>query len=149
MAKVHSLRFESRLHASPELVWQWITSVRGITAEMSPWFRMTTPDHISSLDHLHFIPGEPLFSSRLLFLGFLPVDYSELTPGRGFVEQSPMGSMRQWRHVRRIEPNESGWVRLVDEISFEPRRASAVSKWFVQRFFQHRHRVLMRNFSDE
>ncbi|MDQ8037739.1 MAG: hypothetical protein REI12_09965 [Pedobacter sp.] len=151
MSKIQHLRFESRLRTSPGTLWQWITSVQGISTEMRPWFRMTTPAHIASLTDLHFTPGEPLFHSRLLLGGVLPVDYSdltllEITPGQGFVEQSPMGSMRLWRHVRRIVSEADGVVRLVDELSFEPWFAGTLSRWFVQAFFRHRHAVLRRNF---
>lgn len=152
MEKVSRLCFESRLAASPEVVWQWITSASGISAEMRPWLRMNMPGHISSLSDIDFIPGERLFRSRFLLLGLLPVDSSDLTllelkSGEGFVEQSPMGSIRSWRHVRRIESEGEGRAGLVDELSFEPRMATALSTWVVRQFFRHRHRVLKRHFA--
>lgn len=153
MAAPITLRFESRLTASAEEVWQWITSLEGIAAEMRPLLRMTAPAGIRSLTDVPLTPGVPLFRSHLLLFRVLPVDYSDLTltqivPGRGFVEQSRMGSMKQWQHVRQIHPCPgTDLVVLVDELTFVPRFATTVTRWGVRAFFQHRHRVLSRHFS--
>jgi len=87
-----SLRFESTLRASPERVWEWITSVEGISAEMRPFCRMTTPKKMHSLANVRVEPGTRMFRSYVFLFGFMPIDYSdmtlvELTPGVGFVEQ--------------------------------------------------------------
>ena len=146
-----SLRFESRLVAPPERVWAWITSIEGISAEMWPYLRMTIPGGVRSLADVHPEPGAPLFRSWVLLFGVLPIDYSDLTlleldPGRGFLEQSPMGSMTLWRHERRIVPDsESGVVTLVDQLTFRPRLAKGLVRWFIRRVFTHRHRVLRAN----
>jgi hypothetical protein len=68
----------------------------------------------------------------------------ELNIGEGFTEQSPMGSMKLWRHERRIVPcpSDSNAVLLVDQLTFQPRVASRLVKWFIRRVFIHRHRVL-------
>jgi len=151
MAEPVELFFESRLHASTGAVWQWITSVRGISAEMWPYFRMTAPPGMRSLQDVTFQPGKPLFRSRVFLFGFLPIDYSdltllELTPSEGFVEQSPMASMRLWRHERRIRTNPDGpGVILTDRLTFEPRWARGVVAWFLGKVFQHRHAVLRRH----
>lgn len=149
MSRDVSLRFESRLHASRERVWERVASVDGILAEMRPFLRMTTPSGLRSLDEIDVTPGEPMFRSRLLLFGFIPFGHSDMTlleidPGRGFVEQSPMGSMEMWRHVRRIEPSpgHSEAVVLVDELTFRPRFARGIVSWFIQRLFEHRHKVL-------
>jgi ligand-binding SRPBCC domain-containing protein len=150
------LRFESRLDASPEAVWKWITSVQGISAEMWPFFRMTVPHGVYSLADVDFRPGVPLFRSRVFLLGFVPIGYSDLTllqlvPGEGFVEQSPTPSMKLWRHERRLSPapaRESGVV-LSDRLTFEPRWAPSLVSWFIERVFQHRHAVLRSNFGSE
>lgn len=153
MSKTISLRCESRLQATPEEVWAWITSVQGIAAEMAPWFRMTTPRHVRSLTDLDIRPGERLFRSHILLFGILPVDYSDLTllklrEGRGFIEQSPMGSMKSWRHERLIIPGgaaEPEAVVLIDQITFEPRFCNRLTHSLVRRFFAHRHAVLRKN----
>lgn len=149
MTRDFSLRFESTLHASREQVWKWITSVDGILAEMRPYLRMTTPKGLRSLADIRVIPGEPMFRSRIFLFGFIPFGHSDMTlmefePGRGFVEQSPMGSMELWRHERRIEPdpNNPEAVVLIDQLTFRPRFARPIVGWFIRRIFEHRHRVL-------
>lgn len=152
MSEVISLRFESNLYEPAERVWEWITSVKGIRAEMWPYFVMTVPKSIRSLNDLQIKPGVRMFRSYVLLFGILPIDYSdmtllELTAGRGFIEQSPMGSMKLWRHERRIAPSlsEPGAVSLVDQITFQPRLANRLVGWFIRRVFIHRHKVLKAN----
>ena len=150
MTEPVDLFLESRLAASTETVWEWITSVRGISAEMWPYFRMTAPPEVRSLIDVSVQPGKRLFRSRVFLFGFLPIDYSdltllELTPSEGFVEQSPMGSMNLWRHERRIRPDPDGrGVILTDHLTFEPRWARGIVAWFIRRVFRHRHAVLRR-----
>lgn len=143
------IEYRSGLTASPAEVWQWISSFRGVATEMRPLLRMSVPRGIRGLAELDLTPGQPLFFSWLLLFGILPVDWSKLTlieieDGRGFIEQSPMGSMRMWRHERRIEPAERGCA-IIDRLTFEPRFAAPVVAWFVRRFFAHRHAVLRKH----
>ena len=146
------LRFESKLRAPRERVWQWLPSVDGISTEMWPIFRMTAPKNISSLSDLVIEPGVRMFRSYVFLFGLLPIDYSDMTlleldVGQGFIEQSPMGSMKLWRHERRIMPCpwDSEAVLLVDQLTFRPRMAKRFVKWFISRVFAHRHQVLRRN----
>lgn len=153
MAEV-ALQFDSELNCSRETLWQWITSVRGIRQEMRPLLYMTAPVNVSSLADLKVSPGLRLFRSYLLVGGLIPVDFldlslDEVVPGEVFVEKSVLGSMRSWRHERRLEEIGSGAVkrtRVVDELRFEPRFAAPVSRWLVRQLFDHRHRVLRRVF---
>jgi ligand-binding SRPBCC domain-containing protein len=144
-----SLRFESKFHVPTARVWEWITSVEGISAEMWPFFRMTTPRGIRSLSDVQIEPGVRMFRSYVFLFGVLPIDYSDMTlveldSGRGFVEESPMGSMKLWRHERRIVPcpTDPGAVLLVDQLTFRPRVAQRLVGWFIRRVFTHRHEVL-------
>lgn len=58
MNKGHvTLRFESRLPVPQSLLWQWITSVEGIRAELWPLMRMTLPRGVRSLADLPATPG--------------------------------------------------------------------------------------------
>lgn len=146
------LRFESEIRAPPARIWQWITSVEGISTEIWPYFRMTAPAHIRSLADVEFQPGQRMFRSHVFLGGILPIDYSDMTllelqPQQGFVEQSPMGSMKLWRHERRILPSPShpGASLLVDQLSFEPRMARSLVGWFIRRVFTHRHAVLRKH----
>ena len=147
-----SIRFESKLRASPERIWEWITSVEGISAEMRPFFRMTTPKRMRSLADVRVQPGTRMFRSYVFLFGFLPIDYSDMTlvqlnPGVGFVEQSPMGSMKLWRHERYMAPcaSEPEAVLLVDQLTFQPRMARGLVGWFIRRVFTQRHKVLREN----
>lgn len=147
-----SLRFESRLRAPRQQIWEWITSIEGISKELWPWLRMTTPKGMKSLNDIDARPGEPLFRTRIYLFGFLPIDHSDLTllqldAGGGFLEESPTGSMELWRHERRILPDGDNpdTLLLVDQLTFRPRRMKRLTRWFIQRVFTHRHAVLRRN----
>ncbi|MGP0170704.1 hypothetical protein ACSVIJ_02370 [Pseudomonas sp. NCHU5208] len=149
MSEPFSLRFESRLRAPRERIWTWITSVEGISREIWPFFRMTAPKGVRSLADVTLQPAMRIFRSHVFLFGVLPIDYSdmtllELTPGVGFVEQSPMGSMKLWRHERYIAPcpHEPGVCLLVDQLTFQPRMAKHLVAGFIRRVFIHRHQVL-------
>ena len=153
MSDTISLRFESKLHAPVARIWEWITSVNSISAEMWPYFRMTSPKGVRSLNDVHVRPGARMFRSYVFLFGVLPIDYSDITlmelnPGQGFIEQSPMGSMKLWRHERRIVscPSDPATVLLVDQLTFQPRIARRLVGWFIHRVFVHRHEVLKANF---
>jgi hypothetical protein len=114
--------------------------------------RMTAPPHVKSLidagEHGATL-GRPLFRSYYLLLGCVPVDRVQMTlielePGRRFVEQSPMLSMRLWRHERTVESRQADTV-VTDTLTFEPRFAAPVTKWFIRTVFTHRHAVLRRH----
>lgn len=144
----YHLKFATPVRVSPAEAWKWITSVQGISKEMAPYLRMSTPENVNDLALENIAPGKPLFRSWIKLFGIIPFDYSDLTllridEGVGFVEQSPMGSMQLWRHERRIEPHEHGCV-IHDELTFEPRIAAWVSLRIVRAFFTHRHRNLAR-----
>ena len=142
----YTIRNSTHLTASKSDVWQWITSIDGISKEMSPYLRMSSPRGVTSLATIDFTPGKKLFRSWILFLKIVPIDYSDLTlesldEGLGFVEQSKMGSMRSWRHVRTIRPDNEGCI-LTDEVSFEPKFAGPILSKVIAAFFNHRHRRL-------
>ncbi len=114
-----SLHFESRLQASPEQLWRWITSVDGILREIRPLLSMSVPPGIRSLEDLEVVPRRPLFRSHMRLFGLLPLGTSqltllELTPGRGFIEQSPMtgcasGAMSDASCRHRARPGNACW----------------------------------------
>ena len=145
---VIEILLESSVTTSPEEAWAWITSLKGISEEMHPYFRMTAPAGVTSINDIAVDPGKPLFRSRVFLFCILPIDYSDITlveinKGTGFIEQSPMGSMKLWRHERRIVPTADG-CKIVDHVTFEPKWASPVVGWFIRVVFRHRHRVLQK-----
>jgi ligand-binding SRPBCC domain-containing protein len=154
MNKSLTLHFESQLFTSPERVWEWITSLEGIKEEMWPFFRMTFPKGVRSINDIKIEPGICIFRSYIFLFGILPIDYSDMTlitldRGKGFIEQSPMGSMELWRHERNIMPHysESKAVILIDQLTFRPRIATRFVGWFIRQVFIHRHNVLKKNFN--
>lgn len=148
----YTLSFETQVLASPEEAWAWITSFDGISKEMAPYLRMSAPKTMRNLASISFSPNVPLFVSWVRLFGIIPIDYSQLTlesrePGVGFVEQSPMGSMKLWRHARTIISEPSGCC-IRDELTFEPRFASGLVFKIIRAFFSHRHRMLARHLGD-
>lgn len=144
----YNLEFSTQVRVTGPEAWSWITSFDGISKEMAPYMRMSTPRGVVNLNSVTWIPGQRLFRSWIKLFGIIPFDYSDLTlvsleNGVGFVEQSPMGTMRLWRHERRIIPNDKGCV-IRDELTFEPRIAGRISLAIVGAFFAHRHRNLAR-----
>jgi ligand-binding SRPBCC domain-containing protein len=130
-------------------VWNWITSVKGISKEMWPYFKMTTPRGITGLQDITFEPGKRLFRSRIYLFGFIPFGFDDMTllelnPDQGFIEQSPMAFMNMWRHERSISSSEDGtWI--MDHVTFEPRHAVNLVAKFMKRVFIHRHKVIKQN----
>ena len=150
------LVFESALACGRADLWAAITDLRWLRREMMPYLRMTAPPGVHRLTDVRVTPGTPLFASRILYFGFLPLDHSRLTllsltQQQGFVEQSPMGSMRRWRHAREIlaHPDDPNLLLLRDELEFEPRWFRGPTTWFVRRFFEHRHAVLRRTWNGD
>lgn len=144
-----TLSFESTLAASPKKVWAWITSFDGISKEMAPILQMSAPKGMRDIASIPFEPGVPMFRSWIRLGGVLPIDFSDLTllsltPGKGFVEQSRMGSMRLWRHERAISPHGSG-CRITDTLNIEPRFGGRLAVAFVRKFFSHRHSMLRKH----
>ncbi|MDH4482213.1 MAG: hypothetical protein QE279_05835 [Rhodoferax sp.] len=141
-----SLSFETEVSATPEAAWVWITSFDGISKEMSPLVHMSAPKGVKDLSSVTFESGVPMFRSWITLFGVLPIDYSNLTlltlnPGFGFVEQSPMGSMKLWRHERQIVALDAG-CKITDTLTFEPRFAGRLISGIVEVLFTHRHKML-------
>ena len=144
--------FDSRIPATPKELWNWSTSVRGVDAEMGPILKLDFPKGMTEIPQDGNSLGKPLGNCKFLLFGLLPVDLSRLTfveiePGRRFVEQSPLLSMKSWRHERVIAPGADG-TKVVDTLEFTPRFATRIVTWFISKFFQHRHTVLKRVFRE-
>jgi hypothetical protein len=119
---------------------------------MGPVLKLDFPKGMTHIPRDGSGLNRPLGNCKFLLFGFLPVDLSRLTfvevePGHRFVEQSPLLSMKSWRHERVIEPDADG-TKVVDKLEFTPRFATGLVKWFISKFFQHRHAVLEREFQE-
>ncbi len=109
---------------------------------------MTMPKDIKSLNDLSITPSQPIFHTRIFLFGILPIDYSDLTLleikiNEGFAEESPMGSMKLWRHERKILPTAIG-SKIIDHLTFQPKWGNSIVAWFIRKLFEHRHNVLKR-----
>jgi ligand-binding SRPBCC domain-containing protein len=149
---VRTVEQESIVAASPEAVWERVSTFEGINYELWPLMRMAAPASIRALDPSDVVLGERIFRSWVLLFGALPIDFDDLTlvslePGRGFHERSRMLSMRVWEHERTLEPDGSR-CRVRDRLSFEPRLPGMgpLLERFIHATFRHRHRRLVRQF---
>ena len=147
------LTFTTEVPASAADVWTWSTSIRGIKLEMWPILKMTFPKGMTGIDADTTLK-KPICRCQFLLLGLVPIDMSKLTfvefdPGHRFVEQSPLLSMRSWRHERIVTPTVNGALGTVvtDKLEFTPRFGAPVVRFFVKKFFEHRHTVLARTFA--
>jgi ligand-binding SRPBCC domain-containing protein len=152
MSSTVRVKFESRVPTSPAELWNWSTSVHGVDAEMGPVLKLDFPKGMTHIPRDGSGLGQPLGNCKFLLFGVVPVDMSRLTfvevePGRRFVEQSPLLSMKSWRHERVIAPGPDG-TRVVDSLEFTPRFATRVVTWAISTFFEHRHAVLKRTFRE-
>jgi ligand-binding SRPBCC domain-containing protein len=139
------------LQASAETVWAHASTFAGVNRELWPIVRMTCPPALSHLTST-FPLGQRAFRSWILALGFLPIEYDDITPveldpGRGFSEVSRLFAVREWRHRRSIRPAPPGCV-VTDEIALTPRIPG--TGWLLARIyrvmFAWRHRRLRRLF---
>jgi ligand-binding SRPBCC domain-containing protein len=147
-----TLTFVSRLEAPADRVWSHATSMIGVNRELAPYLRMTYPPGMETLSEDKGRLGEPVFTSIILAFGALPVDRWELIlvevgPGRRFVEQSRVLSMKLWRHERTVEERGAGCM-ITDALTFAPRLpfTRAPLTTLVRALFGHRHRFLKRAF---
>lgn len=149
------LEFRTELRSDAQTVWNTVITMNGIAEEMRPLVRMTAPEGVNDLRDTFNPDGSPMFTSRFLAFGKVPVGqtrlcFSELSEEHtarrfGFVENSQMTGMRSWRHERVVAANEAG-SEVTDRLAFEPLFAPGVAKLAVARFFRHRHSRLKEMF---
>ncbi len=138
------------LGADTDAVWRRAVTPAGINHEMKPWVTMTMPAAAHGLTVDTITLGQPIGRAWLRLFGVLPFDYDRLViverePGRRFLEQSTMLSMRRWEHERTLNPV-TGGTRVTDRITFEPRLPlrpiAGLLALGVDAFFKHRQRRL-------
>lgn len=149
---VRSFEIVTDLAASPDAVWQRITTPEGINDEILPLMRMTMPRTLRGATLADIAVGEKLGRSWMLLFGVIPVDFDDLTvveldPGRRFLEESTMLTQSRWRHERTVEPH-GGGARVTDKLGWQG-RVGALGALFsvaVPILFRHRHKRLIRRF---
>ncbi len=131
----------SELEAGAEAVWARAIAPAGINDELRPLMRMTVPRGAEDFGLDDPEPGH-IGRSWVFFLGFLPLDYDDITivriePGRSFLERSSMLSMRLWEHERTLEPLGEDRCRITDRLAWEPRLplpGSCSARWSARSF---------------
>jgi ligand-binding SRPBCC domain-containing protein len=143
-----SFEVVSVVPATPEAVWERITTFEGVNDELMPIVRMTCPPALRRIDPATVPLGRPWFRSWILLFGVVPIDYDHLRivaidPGRGFHEDSTMLSQRRWVHRRDLDVVADG-TRVRDRIEFEPRLpfVGPLLRVVFEAVFRHRHRRL-------
>lgn len=140
------------LGAAPDVVWRRVVNPEGIGDELRPWLTMALPAGTTDIDAVPL--GEPLGRAWLRLFGVVPFDFddlvvTELEPGRRFLEESSMASMRRWVHERTVAPAPGG-TTVTDRVTFTPRAplvwAGPLLRPVVAAVFAHRHRRLRRHF---
>lgn len=146
------LHFETTVGASADQVWQRVSTMQGVNAELGPWLRMSYPAEMSDLKAPGLPSNGPAFSSWLLLCGLLPIDrhhlgFDRILRGIGFDERSHSWTQRIWIHHRRVVATPQG-ARIADELEFEPRLSfmAPLLKAMVTATFRHRHRRLAETF---
>jgi ligand-binding SRPBCC domain-containing protein len=146
---------QSMVDAPAEQVWARVVTPEGINDELRPWMTMSMPRGAESLTVDNVPIGTPIGRCWMRLFGVLPFDYdllkiAELQPGRGFREESTMGSMRRWRHERCVTPGGDGKALVHDRITFQLRAVlrplTPVVAAGLRALFGHRHRRLQRHF---
>jgi ligand-binding SRPBCC domain-containing protein len=147
------VRVSTLVPAPCDVVWSRITTPEGVNDELRPLIRMTVPRALNGATIADIEAGTHLGRSWLMLLGIVPFDYddihlAELTPGRGFFEDSQMFLLRPWQHRRTLDPDGDGCI-VTDELTFRLRGLLAripgllpLVEAIVRRLFRHRHRRL-------
>jgi ligand-binding SRPBCC domain-containing protein len=144
---------ESQVTAPREEVWRRVTTPAGVNHELMPIARMTLPRGVGRLD-LDSVPlGTRVGRCWILLFGLIPIDWDDLTlvrlePPAGFLERSPMLTMRMWEHERSLEPAGEGGCLVRDRVRFEPRLPlpGRLLLPVYRAVFRHRHRRLRGHF---
>ena len=146
------LSFSSDLATPQPQVWQRVSSMDGVNAELMPLVRMTHPPEATDLTSPLLKLGQTAFASWLLLFGFLPIDrhylmLERLHANEGFDECSWSWMQRIWIHRRRVIAIPGG-TRVTDELEFEPRVkfAEVLLAPVIRFIFQHRHKRLAESF---
>lgn len=152
--KTFTVKMTSDLPVAPAALWQQVSTLDGVNAELMPLVRMTAPDEMRRMPFTQVPVKQHVFTSRLMLFGLLPVDLHRLCLDEvwegGFRENSSSLMHRAWRHERIVTANGSGST-ITDTLNFEPRLplVGYVLLPVVRFVFQHRHRRLRKRFGDK
>jgi hypothetical protein len=139
----------SSLRASPDVLWQHASTLRGVNQELWP-LHLSGPDDASLTRDVRL--DQPVLRSVVSVLGVFVLDLHEfslvrVSQGEGFHEHSRSLLERRWQHVRTIRKQPGGCL-VTDELEFEPRLFPKLVARVVRRVFEHRHGFLRRRFGE-
>jgi ligand-binding SRPBCC domain-containing protein len=153
---VNRVSRSTRLTASADEVWAWVTTPEGVNDELRPLMRMTVPSGWGDRSLAEVEAPVTIGRSWILAFGFLPFDWDRLHVAavgeRSFSERSTMLSAGEWHHDRRVEVDGDGCV-VHDDLGFVLRRplrwvpgSGRLHRAIIGRVFRHRHERLGRRF---
>lgn len=143
---------ESLINADKHTLWNHITQMKNVNAELMPFVRMTYPTNRSEIGNNDVPLHETLFKSYVFLFEFIPIDihYLKLDKidfGNAFYENSTTMTHKYWKHTRTLtSQNEKTFV--CDEVHFLPRfePLGNVMLPIIKKVFEHRHEQLKKQF---
>jgi ligand-binding SRPBCC domain-containing protein len=122
--KDFSFTIQSPVHGGRNQIWEHITQMKNVNAELMPFAAMTYPPDKAAIAGNHVPLNETLFTSVILLFGFLPVDlhhlaFDAILPGHSFQENSKTLMHRYWKHTRTINEQSNGCL-VTDVVHYLP-----------------------------
>lgn len=120
-----SFSIQSEVKASSETLWNHITQMKNVNAELMPFAKMTYPPNRSEIGNNDVPLQQVLFKSIILLFGFIPIDIhylrlDKIETGKAFYENSYSLQHHYWKHTRCLmQQGDKTMVR--DELHFAPR----------------------------
>lgn len=136
------------LPANPACLSSDLLCMSGVNYELSPILKMSVPEKWATTSISDWPINEELFSSKVLFFGFIPIDLHSFTflfvNTSGFKESSKTLINSVWSHERTISNNGSGAI-VSDVIYFKSKLGflGYLFKPVSQAIFAHRHKRLI------
>ena len=152
-ASGYNFSIESEVNGSKGSIWNHITQMKNVNAELFPFCRMTYPSDMSEIGGQTVPMNTVLFASVILLFGLIPIDlhylkFSGLEDGHFFHENSYTFTHIFWKHSRTISER-NGKVYVLDDLSFSPRipLIGYILLPLYKLIFANRHRILRNSFS--
>jgi ligand-binding SRPBCC domain-containing protein len=151
---MHDFAFsiQSEVNTTKEILWQHITQMKNVNAELMPYAKMTYPHDKNEIGNREVPVNQVLFKSVILLLGFIPIDVhylrlDKLVFGEAFYENSYSLQHHYWKHTRTII-EKSGKVALRDDLQFLPRITFCgyILLPIYKLIFYNRHQKLTKHF---
>jgi ligand-binding SRPBCC domain-containing protein len=149
----YTFTIQSAINADKATVWQHITQMKNVNAELMPYARMTCPKHLAAFGDNNVPLNQTLFKCVVLLFGFIPIDihhlrFDKIDYGTAFYENSVTATHRYWKHTRTLTEH-NGKTIVKDELHFSPRipLLGPMLLWYIKKTFQNRHKKLKQYFN--